>query len=152
MSTANSVQVADLVRAVANASGLLTPGGADPAQGGLPQPPGGRGLQLPARHGQRGHGGKQTEIVSSLPVPLYPMSLFDSAADLLPGSGFCASLAQQLDAWATARGLPPDYGRWVLDVSLYTTLPGAAGAPPLLELSDVRLDRSVVKPATSAVP
>ena len=49
------------------------------------------------------------------------------------------------------RGLPAGAGRWVLDVSLYTTLPGTAGtppsqAPPLLEMTDLRLARSLVQP------
>ena len=157
VATANSVQVADLVQAAANASGLLTPGV-------LIRPAAVcRNLRVAVDYSfplatastgpaSTGTAGQQSEIVSRLPVLLYPMFLFDSATDLLPGSGFCAALAQQLDAWAAARGLPPDYGRWVLDVSLYTTLPGAAGAPPLLELTDVRLDRSVVQPATSAAP
>src|SRR5205085_10051560 len=60
--------------------------------------------------------GQPSEIVSRLPVLLCPMFLFDSAADLQPGSGFCASLARQLTAWAAARGLPPGTGRWVFDV------------------------------------
>ena len=83
---------------------------------------------------------------------LCPTFLFDSATDLQPGSGFCASLAQQLAAWAAARGLPPGAGRWVLDVSLYTTLPGAAQAPPLLELTDVRLDRRLVAADSGGSP
>ena len=148
VAAANSVPVTDLVQAAANANGLLTPGT-------LIRPAAVcRNLRVavdysfPLATASAATAGQQSEIVSSLPVLLYPMFLFDSATDLLPGSGFCASLAQQLNAWATARGLPPDYGRWVLDVSLYTTLPGAAGAPPLLELSDVRLERSAVTPAT----
>ncbi len=85
------------------------------------------------------------------------MFLFDSATDLQAASGFCASLAQQLTAWAAARGLPDDAGRWVLDVSLYTTLPGTSGtpppqAPPLLELTDVRLDRRLLMPPSPSDP
>ena len=96
--------------------------------------------------------GAQSEIVSRLPVLLCPTFLFNSATDLQPGLGFCASLAQQLAGWAAARGLPPSVGRWVLDVCLYTTLPGAAQAPPLLELTDVRLDRRLVAPDSGGSP
>ena len=95
--------------------------------------------------------GQQGEIVSRLPVLLRPTFLFDSATDLQPGSGFCASLAQQLASWAGGRGLPAGVGRWVLNVSLCTTLPGTAGtspaqALPLLEMTDLRLARSLVQP------
>jgi LysM repeat protein len=151
VAAANSIQVADLVQAAAAATGLLTPGV-------LIRPTAvSRNLRVAVDYGfplATGSGpdgpGQQSEIVSRLPVLLCPTFLFDSATDLQPGSGFCASLAQQLTVWATARGLPAAAGRWVLDVSLYTTLPAAAGAPPgqappLLELTDVRLDRGLVQ-------
>ena len=151
VAAANSIQVADLVQAAADATGLLT-------AGVLIRPTAvSRNLRVAVDYGfpvaiapgQDGPG-QQSEIVSRLPVRLCPMFLFDSATDLQPGSGFCASLAQQLTGWATGRGLPAGVGRWVLDVSLYTTLPAAAGAPPaqappLLELTDVRLDRGLVQ-------
>jgi LysM repeat protein len=151
VAAANSIQVADLVQAAAGATALLAPGV-------LIRPMAvSRNLRVAVDYGfpvatasGRDGPGQQSEIVSRLPVLLCPMFLFDSATDLQPGSGFCASLAQQLTARATARGLPPGVGRWVLDVSLYTTLPAAAGtapaqAPPLLELTDVRLDRGLVQ-------
>ena len=151
VAAANSIQVADLVQAAADATGLLTPGV-------LIRPTAvSRNLRVAVDYGfpvatapgQDGPG-QQSEIVSRLPVRLCPMFLFDSATDLQPGSGFCASLAQQLTGWATGRGLPAGVGRWVLDFSLYTTLPAAAGAPPaqappLLELTDVWLDRGLVQ-------
>jgi hypothetical protein len=144
--------LAPLVPAVAGAGGQLTPGA-------LIRPAAvSRHLRVAVDYGfslamaGAAAPGQQAEIVSRLPVLLCPMFLFDSATDLQPGSGFCASLAQQLTAWAAARGLPPGTGRWVFDVSLYTTLPGPATepqaqAPPLLELADVRLDRRLVQPS-----
>ena len=150
VATANSVQVADLVQAAAGASELLTPGV-------LIRPAAvSRTLRVAVDYGfplataAAAPPGQQSEIVSRLPVLLCPAFLFDSATDLQPRSGFCASLAQQLAGWAAARGLPDGAGRWVLDVSLYTTLPAApemptAQAPPLLELTDIRLDRRLVQ-------
>jgi hypothetical protein len=143
---------ADLAPALAGAGGQLTPGA-------LIRPAAvSRNLRVAVDYGfplataGAAAPGQQAEIVSRLPVLLCPMFLFDSATDLRPGSGFCASLAEQLTGWAAARGLPPGTGRWVFDVSLYTTLPGAATepqaqAPPLLELADVRLDRRLVQPS-----
>ena len=161
VAAANSIQVADLVEAASGVPGLLAPGV-------LIRPTAvSRNLRVAVSYGfpvatapgQDGPG-QQSEIVSRLPVLLCPAFLFDSATDLQPGSGFCAALAQQLTAWATARGLPAGAGQWVLDVSLYTTLPAAAGAapaqaPPLLELTDVRLDRGLVQaspPPGAAAP
>jgi hypothetical protein len=111
--------------------------------------------------------GQQREIVSRLPVLLRPSFLFDSAADLRPAAGFCADLAAELTSWATARGVPDGAGMWVFDISLYTTLPSATApsgpvpdvgavalstnAPPLLQLSDVRLPRDRIgSPGASA--
>ena len=150
VAAANSVQVADLVQAAADAGGLLAPGV-------LIRPVAvSRTVRVAVDYGfplataAAAPPGQQSEIVSRLPVLLRPAFLFDSATDLQPGSGFCTSLAQQLSGWATARGLPDDAGRWILDVSLYTTLPAAPGtsmaqAPPLLELTNIRLDRRLVQ-------
>ena len=154
VAAANSAQVADLVQTAADMTPLLAPGV-------LIRPAAvSRNLRVAvdysfplATAGAAATGqATQSEIVSRLPVLLCPTFLFNSATDLQPGSGFCASLAQQLAAWAAARGLPPGVGRWVLDVSLYTTLPGAAQAPPLLELTDVRLDRRLVAPDPGGSP
>ena len=154
VAAATSVQLADLVQAAAGTSGLLT-------AGTLIRPAAiARNLRVAVDYGfplataAPGAPGGQEEIVTRLPVLLCPMFLFDSATDLQPASGFCASLAEQLTAWAAARGLPDGAGRWVLDVSLYTTLPGISGtppsqAPPLLELTDVRLDRRLLPPSPS---
>ena len=111
---------------------------------------------------------QQGEIVSRLPVLLRPMFLLDSATDLRPDAGFCADLARGLTSWASARGVPEDVGMWVLDISLYTTLPSASAptsqtpaaaapappdtAPPLLQLSNVRLPRDRVAAAADARP
>ncbi|HET9972089.1 MAG TPA: LysM peptidoglycan-binding domain-containing protein [Streptosporangiaceae bacterium] len=150
VAAASSVQVADLVQAAAGASGLLAPGA-------LIRPAAvSRTLRVAVDYGfplataAAARPGQESEIVSRLPVLLCPAFLFDSATDLQPGSGFCAALAQQLTGWASARGLPDGAGRWVLDVSLYTTLPAVPGAPPaqappLLELTNVRLDRRLVQ-------
>ena len=94
--------------------------------------------------------------MSRLPVVLQPALPFDSDADLAASSGFCADLAAQLTSWADDRGLDPQRGSWILDVSLYTTLPGPdAGAgngggqtPPLLELRSAQLDRRLVLPGS----
>jgi len=150
VAAASSIQLADLVQAAAGASGLLAPGV-------LIRPAAvSRTLRVAVDYGfplataTVVRPGQESEIVSRLPVLLCPAFLFDSATDLQPGSGFCAALAQQLTGWASARGLPDGAGRWVLDVSLYTTLPAAPGAPaaqapPLLELTNVRLDRRLVQ-------
>jgi hypothetical protein len=99
------------------------------------------------------------EILSRLPVLLRPTSLFDSATDLDPTSGFCADLAQELTGWATRRGLPDDVGMWLLGVSLHTTLPSASpagtvpdSAPPLLQLDNLRLPRDRVAPTAGRTP
>jgi LysM repeat protein len=150
VAAASSVQVTDLVQAAGGAEELLVPGV-------LVRPAAvSRTLRVAVDYGfplataAAARPGQKTEIVSRLPVLLRPAFLFDSATDLQPGSGFCAALAQQLSGWAAARGLPDNAGRWMLDVSLYTTLPAAPGAPaaqapPLLELTDVRLDRRLVQ-------
>jgi hypothetical protein len=99
--------------------------------------------------------GRRSELVARLPVVLQPAFAFDSAVDLSPSSGFCADLAARLTQWADGRGLDPQRGSWIFDVSLYTTLPGAdassgggAGqAPPLLELRSARLERRLVLPS-----
>ena len=151
IAAATSVPLPDVVQAAAGVGGLL-------AAGVLIRPAAvARNLRVAVDYGfplataASVAPGQQSEIVSRLPVLLRPTFLFDSATDLQPGSGFCASLAQQLSAWAGGRGLPASAGRWVLDVSLYTTLPGTAGtppaqAPPLLEMTDVRLARSLEQP------
>ena len=127
VAAANSVQVADLVQAAADASGLLAPGV-------LIRPAAvSRNLRVAVDYG-------------------FPLATAGTAAaraaerDRLPAAGAAVShvlvrlgdgpaarvgvlrvAGPAADRWAAARGLPDDAGRWVLDVSLYTTLPAAPG-------------------------
>ncbi len=91
-----------------------------------------------------------SSLVSRVPVVLRPTFLFVPGRDLDRTSGFCADLATFLQGWLVCRqaDLAAD-GRWIFDLSLYTTLGQAEAAtqPPLLELTHLYLDLADVAPS-----
>ncbi len=84
-------------------------------------------------------GSQDSNITTLVPVLVSPHTIF-TKADLQPG-GLCDQLAIALNAWRDQNQVTRDRSMWVFDVSVYTTVGGdaAAAAPPLLELTNLRL-------------
>jgi hypothetical protein len=153
----SGLAVADLLTAAGRVNGLLEPGAL------LRPRPLSRWVRVAVDYGfPLATGAAGDEILSRTPVLLVPRFLLSGERDLVPGSGFCAELAAGLGAWTATHQPPPDLGRWVLDVTVFTTLPEpdpdappepaqAAGAaqpqlPPLLQLPDVQLPMDLIAP------
>jgi LysM repeat protein len=95
----------------------------------------------------------QEHLLTRVPVYLRPTFPFNSAVDLDPTqSGLVKDLAKLLGLWADKHGLAQTAGIWVFDVSLYTTLQDQSiqQLPPLLEMTNIQLDRSRITPTSDA--
>jgi len=91
-----------------------------------------------------------SSLVSRVPVVLRPTFLFVPSRDLDKEGGFCFDLATSLECWLLKhRAELAAEGRWIFDLSLYTTLgqTEAATQPPLLELGELYLDLADVAPS-----
>ncbi len=86
--------------------------------------------------------GASASIVSLLPVLLSPVATFNPQVDLLAQGGLCNRLVLAMNSFLSTNKPATLGARWVLDVSVYTSL-AAEGTPsprpPLLELTDVQL-------------
>ena len=79
-------------------------------------------------------------IDARFPLVHIPLYSFKVSSDWQPGTqSFVDTLAQAMDAARAAAGAPADRGRYVFDLTVYSTIGGAA-ARPILEVNALYYD------------